>query len=44
MVDALYYAIQKGGCELWAKYGVNTIFFPLACDTNIFYPIEGSKK
>jgi spore maturation protein CgeB len=35
---------SKGGCELWSKYGVNTIFFPLACDTNMFYPIKGSKK
>lgn len=35
---------SKGGCELWIKYGVNAIFSPLACDTNVFYPIRESKK
>jgi len=35
---------SKGGCELWTKHGLDAIFFPLACDTNLFYPIRESKK
>jgi spore maturation protein CgeB len=35
---------SKGGCDLWRRYGVNSVFFPLACDTTLFYPTKSQTK
>ncbi|MCX7796200.1 MAG: glycosyltransferase [bacterium] len=35
---------SKGGQKIWSEHGIESYFLPLACDTNIFYPINNAKK
>jgi predicted amino acid-binding ACT domain protein len=36
----LMLCFSKGGCDHWIEHGVEPIFLPVACDTNIFYPVK----
>lgn len=35
---------SKGGVKIWKEYGIESLLFPLACDTKLFYPKEGCLK
>jgi spore maturation protein CgeB len=35
---------SKGGCKYWVEHGIDSLFLPLACATNLFHPIRGTRK